>query len=68
MRDIQRDHLRRYNNSGSTTSPIRHFFYWFESDLVSEFEVRGSDELVFRGPETFVPGILDKTCVRSRRR
>jgi hypothetical protein len=56
MKEVQRDHLR---NNG--TPAVRHFFYWFDPDLVSEFEVRGSDELVFRGPETYLPGILDKT-------
>lgn len=64
MRDIQREHLRRHNNSSSSSigsTMIRQFFYWFDPDLGCEFEVRGSDELVFRGMETFVPGILEKT-------
>lgn len=54
MRDTQRSYLR-------TVSNFTYFFYCYREEQTEEVVLEEGDTLVFRGRETYVPGILEKT-------
>lgn len=56
MRDIQRPYLRSIPN-------FTYFFYCFREGQTEEVVLEDGDTLVFRGRETYIPGILEKTLL-----
>lgn len=62
MREALRaHHARNCRGAGPDAVVVRHLFYWYDESLLAPFELRGADELVLRGREAFLPGILHKT-------
>lgn len=61
MREALRAHHARNCGADRAAVVVRHLFYWYDESLLAPFELRGADELVLRGRESFLPGILHKT-------
>lgn len=61
MREALREHHRRNCGADRDTVVVRHLFYWYDESLLAPFELRGADELVLRGRESVLPGIMHKT-------
>lgn len=59
MREAQRAYLRLVPN-------FTYFFYAYREDQAEEVMLEDGDTLYFRGRETYVPGILDKTLVAMK--
>ena len=52
------EYIRKYMK----TTGIPYFFYCFDSEIQTSYEVR-NDMLLLKGKETYIPGILEKTLL-----